>query len=330
MEKVETTNTKTVSVYGVSTEYTNDKTVLSTDQNINIAITSIIAQIPEYEGYHVVSSLTKTYTQNQVQTLIISNGTKNVQVTGNIDIKTLRYVTIEHKEVPLSVEYPVVQQATIPTIVYASYVKEHKEVKESESILVEKYKIFKGKLPTSATVENYTDVVKTTFAYEISNKKFIAVVDYNLTIKSGKIIEMSPVQENVVAVTVETTEVNGQTITVSNSVEEIKSTNQNTDTVLTTIATQYPLVKKYNITEVKVIESTLSDTFEVTYTDLKTSISTVITTHSDKEGTQVTIQNIDTKEQTTLATIESSQSQTVVISQEEYTSESVQELVHFV
>jgi hypothetical protein len=212
-----------------------------------------------------------------------------VQITGNIDIKTLRYVPIEVKEVPLNIEYPIIQQGTIPAIVYPAFIKEHKEVKDSESILIEKYKMFKGKIPTTTTVEQYFDVMKTTFTYEISTKKFVAVVDYNITSKTGKIIEMSPVQDNVVAVSVETQEINGQTITTSNNIQEIKSTNSNTDAVLTTIATQYPLLKKSNITEVKVIESTLSDTFEVTYTDFKTNISTVITTNSDKQGQNITI-----------------------------------------
>lgn len=123
VEKVETTNTKVVSAYGVSTEYTNDKTVLSTDQNINIAVTSINSQLPQYQGYEVVSSLTKTFTQNQVQTLVLTNTTHSVQVTGNIDIKTLRYIPIEHKEIPITVTYPIVHQNTIPTIVYPSYIK---------------------------------------------------------------------------------------------------------------------------------------------------------------------------------------------------------------
>jgi hypothetical protein len=289
VQAVQTTNTKVVNSYGVSIEYTNDKTVLTTDQNINIALTSINSQLPQYQSFQVVSSLTKTFTQNQVQTLILTNQVDTVQITGNIDIKTLRYVPIEVKEVPLNIEYPIIQQGTIPAIVYPAFIKEHKEVKDSESILIEKYKMFKGKIPTTTTVEQYFDVMKTTFTYEISTKKFVAVVDYNITSKTGKIIEMSPVQDNVVAVSVETQEINGQTITTSNNIQEIKSTNSNTDAVLTTIATQYPLLKKSNITEVKVIESTLSDTFEVTYTDFKTNISTVITTNSDKQGQNITI-----------------------------------------
>lgn len=68
------TNTKTVNNYGVTVEYTNDKAALSTDQNINVAVNYIHTQLPSFQDYEVISSLTKTYTQNQVQTIILSNG----------------------------------------------------------------------------------------------------------------------------------------------------------------------------------------------------------------------------------------------------------------
>jgi hypothetical protein len=45
VQTVEVTNTKKVDSYGVSIEYTNDKTVLSTDQNINVALTYISSQL---------------------------------------------------------------------------------------------------------------------------------------------------------------------------------------------------------------------------------------------------------------------------------------------
>lgn len=64
--------------------------------------------------------------------------------------------------------------------------------------------MFKGKVPTTATVETYSDVTKTTFTYEVGSKKFVAVVDYNVTSKAGKIVEMNPVQEGVTAVSVQT------------------------------------------------------------------------------------------------------------------------------
>ena len=125
VEKKETTNTKSVSIFGVSTEFTNDKSVLSTDQNINIAVAAITTQRPDYQNFQVVSSLTKTFTQNQLQTIILTDGKQNIQVTGSIDIKTLRYVPIEFKPVPLTVVYPVVQQSTIPTLVYPNYVRDN-------------------------------------------------------------------------------------------------------------------------------------------------------------------------------------------------------------
>ena len=74
-------------------------------------------------------------------------------MTGNIDIKTLRYIPIEHKIIPLSISYPVVEQRTIPLLIYPSFIKDHKEIKDSESTLVDKYKIFKGKVPTTTTIE---------------------------------------------------------------------------------------------------------------------------------------------------------------------------------
>ena len=126
VEKKETTNTKIVSIFGVSTKFTNDKSILSTDQNINIAVNAINTQNPDYQNYQVVSSLTKTFTQNQLQTIILTNGQQNIQVTGSIDIKTLRYVPIEFKPLPLNVLYPVLQQKTIPTLVYPTYVSDNR------------------------------------------------------------------------------------------------------------------------------------------------------------------------------------------------------------
>lgn len=327
MERVQTTTTKTVSTFGVSTEYSNDKEALSTDQSIKIAVTAITTKLPELQEYEVVSSLTKTFSQTQLQTIILTNGKENVQVTGNFDIKTLRYVPLEHKPVPLTVTYPLIEQTTIPAIVYPTYIRDHRQVKDSESILVEKHKMFKGKLPTTATVETYSDVTKTTFTYEVGNKRFVAVVDYNMTSKAGKIVEMNPVQEGVTAVSVQTRQENGQTITSSNSVTEIKAVNEHTETVLTTITTKYPLLKKYTLTELTVRESALTDTFEVTYKDAITNIVSTITILSDKEGKSISVQNIQTREATTLEVTESTKTETLVIKKEEYSSTSVKELL---
>lgn len=141
-----------------------------------------------------MSSYSKTYTQTQEHTLILSDGSKQIQVTGNIDLKSLRYVPIEHKEIPVSIIYPTINQNTIPSAIYPSYIKDHKEIKDSEATLVEKYKIFKGKTPSSTVIEQFTDVIKTTFNYEIGAKKFVAVVDYNILTSTPKILEMNPVQ----------------------------------------------------------------------------------------------------------------------------------------
>jgi hypothetical protein len=46
---------------GIKLEYTNNKEMISNNQNINVAITSITTQQPDLKGYEVVSSQTKTY-----------------------------------------------------------------------------------------------------------------------------------------------------------------------------------------------------------------------------------------------------------------------------
>lgn len=188
VENVQTINKKTVNEYGVSVEFTNDVTTIKSDQNCNIALNFINSQLTQYQNYEVVSSYSKTYTQTQSHTLILSDGSKQIQVTGNIDLKSLRYIPVEHKEVPVSILYPSINQHTIPSAIYPSYVKDHKEVKDSETILVEKYKIFKGKTPSSTVIEAFTDVIKTTFNYDIGAKKFVAVVDYNTLTSTAKIL----------------------------------------------------------------------------------------------------------------------------------------------
>jgi len=70
-----------------------------------------------------VSSFSKSYTQHLEQVLILSDGKKNVQVTGNIDLKTLRYINVERKEIPIEVTYPLFIQNTIPVAIYPAVVK---------------------------------------------------------------------------------------------------------------------------------------------------------------------------------------------------------------
>ena len=73
-EHVQITTTKSVTSYGVQVEYTNDRETLATDQNVNVALTSITSTEPALQEYKVVSSYTKSYTQHQEQILILSNG----------------------------------------------------------------------------------------------------------------------------------------------------------------------------------------------------------------------------------------------------------------
>ena len=162
--------------YGVTVAYTNDKTVLKTDQTVKTAFTELVTLQPELSHYEVVSSQTKDYVQHQEQILIMTNGVKKVQVTGHIDHKTLRYEPLEQKEVPVEVTYPVISQNTIPSEVFSTVVKKHKPLAVSQDLLLQKFKIFKHKVPTLTTVEHFGKVEVYNFQYEVGHKKFVAVV----------------------------------------------------------------------------------------------------------------------------------------------------------
>jgi hypothetical protein len=56
-----------------------------------------------------------------------------------------------------------------------------------------------------------------------------------------------------VPVVLETKEIRGETITISNSISEIKSVNSNTEAVISTVTAEYPLMKKYNISNIQVV-----------------------------------------------------------------------------
>jgi len=86
-------------------------------------LTTINAIDSSLQEYSVVSSFSKSYTQHLEQVLILSDGKKNVQVTGNIDLKTLRYINVERKEIPIEVTYPLFIQNTIPVAIYPAVVK---------------------------------------------------------------------------------------------------------------------------------------------------------------------------------------------------------------
>lgn len=327
-EHVQTTTTKSVTSFGVQVEYTNDRETLASDQNVNVALTTITSTEPALQEYKVVSSYTKSYTQHQEQTLILTNGEKSVQVTGNIDLKTLRYVTVEKKEVATTISYPIITQNTIPAAIYPTIVKENKSVKDSEQILVEKFKMFKNKVPTLTIVESFEIIDKVTFNYNVNEKKFVAVVAYNKTDKaSSKIIEVTPVQDNIVAVSVEQTVVNGETITKSNSITEITQVNQNTNAVLTKVTTDFPLLKKAEIVDVQIVSSVLSDVFAITYKDATSSVETTFTVRSDKTASSITVEDITTTNSAIENSIIAVQPAIITLSSSDYQSATIKQII---
>jgi len=66
----------------------------------------------------------------------MTNGQKSVQVVGHIDTKTLRYVTIETREIPVSVTYPIVTQNTIPADLYPIIIAKNEHLQQTEVVLV--------------------------------------------------------------------------------------------------------------------------------------------------------------------------------------------------
>lgn len=179
--KKQTKVVKKVDEFGVQVEFTNDVHEISTNQNTNAAITAIKIENPDLSGYEVVSSQTKKYVQQQQEILIMTNGTRTVQVTGFVDQKTLRYVKVEEREVPVQVTFPIITQNTIPVDIYPVTVKNNVVLKESETTLLQKFKIFKNKIPTLTTIESLEKQEIITFNYEINQKKFVAVVQYDKT-----------------------------------------------------------------------------------------------------------------------------------------------------
>lgn len=159
-------------------------------------------------------------------------------------------------------------------------------------MLVEKYKILKNKIPVSTVIESFNTVDVITYNYEVGTKKFIAVVHFDkVTQENTKVIEMSPI-EFTVAVKFEQSVVDGKTITVSNSVDEIQAENSQTKTVLGKILIEYPLLKKQNISEITLTSSSHSNHFEVTYTSNVTKQETTVTVRTDIDGKTITIDNL--------------------------------------
>ncbi len=104
---------------------------------------------------------------------------------------------------------------------------------------------------------------------------------------------MNPV-DITTAVTVEQKVFEGKTVTISNSVEEIQSENVLTKTVISKVLVEYPLFKKYNITEISLTESDFSNEFEITYTNTATNQETTVIVRTDVDGKTITIEDLST------------------------------------
>ena len=144
---------KKVTEFGVTVEFTNDKKTLATNTNINTVVTEIVNMKPELRDYEVVSSQSKDFIQHQEQVIIMTNGQRTVQMTGHLDHKTLRYIPLEEKEIPVDVCYPIINQKTIPIALYPTIIKRNKPLQVCEKVLLAKFKIFKNRVPAQTTLE---------------------------------------------------------------------------------------------------------------------------------------------------------------------------------
>lgn len=146
--------------------------------------------------------------------------------------------------------------------------KDDKTLKDTEAILTDKYKMFKGKVPVSTTIVLLGPIIKITYKYRISEKKFIIVIFYDIKNKTNsKIQEVSPVADNIVPVNVQQTNVNGQTVTTTDSILELQKINPNTNNVIAALLKQYPILTKNTVSTIKLTEGPVSDVFDVTYQD---------------------------------------------------------------
>lgn len=254
----------------------------------------------------------------------MTNGQKSVQVVGHIDTKTLRYVPVEVKEIPVSVIYPIITQNTIPANLYPLIIVKNIPLQESETVLIEKYKIFKNKVPKSTTVENFESTQIINFNYEIGDKTFIAVVQYDKETKDVNIVEVSPIVVTT-PVKVDQSTVDGRVITTTNSVKEVVKINSNTQTVVKTVTKEYPAFKDFPITEVTLVESDFSDVFEITYQGKTGEIT--VTVRSDKEGNVVTIDNVESSEEGIENVIQIVNVPQVLVPESQYTKPEIQKIV---
>lgn len=174
----------------------------------------------------------------------MTNGTRTVQTVGHIDQKTLRYTPVETKDVPVDITYPVISQNTIPSSIYPVYVKENKSLKEVETVLMDKYKIFKNKIPETTTIETFETIEMVTLTFSVAQKKFVIVAQHDKTGKDEtKILEVNPV-ELVKPSKVDQSTYDGKTVTTSSNIEDIQAVNKQTKTVVSKILTEFPLLKK--------------------------------------------------------------------------------------
>lgn len=97
--------------------------------------------------------------------------------------------------------------------------------------------------------------------------------------------------------------------------------------MLKKVVTEYPLLKKQNITEVTLTESDYSDVFEITYTDETTKMETTVTVRSDKKGNNMTIEDVDSGDSTFSDAVKVVEAPQVVVKESEYDSTPVKKVV---
>lgn len=315
--------------YGVEIKFTTNVAVLSTDQNVKTAVAEIVNSKPELADFEVVSSQTKDYVQHQEQILILTNGAKNVQVVGHLDQKTLRYVLVEQKEIPVDVIYPIVTEKTIPAEMYPIVIKKDQNLKQVVEVLTTKFKIFTNKVPIETTIEQFETSNIITLSYEVGNKQFVAVVLNDKTQDDFTIVEVNPIIVTK-PVRIDQTTVQGRTITTTNSVQEIISINENTQQVLTEVTTTYPLLENSDIAEITLTEGDLNNVYEITYKDKTTGEETTMTVRSDKEGGNVVIEDVSSGETSIDKVVNIVKIPKVTLPEKEYQNSEVKKVISFV
>lgn len=146
----------------------------------------------------------------------------------------------------------------------------------------------------------------------------MVVVKYDKIAKDCFIVEVNPIVMTK-PVKTDRTVIEGKTVTTSTSIEEIKKVNKvPTEAVLTEVVAEYPDLKDYDIGEVTLTESDFSNVYEITYISETTKSETTITVRTDKEGSKVTIDNIESEEPTIQDSIDIVSIPSIVLSENEY------------